>query len=263
MDIYMQNDEPELATELKGHVATVEIRRPPHNFFDRALIVALAETLERLDQDKACRAIVLASLGKSFCAGSDLSKREDLSKQPNEKGPHIYKEAVRLFCTRKPIVAAIQGAAVGGGLGLALIADFRVTCAEAHFTSNFSQLGYHPGFGLTATLPRLIGQQAASLLFYTSRRIYGQEAIRMGLADILVARDDVRKEAESLACDIARCAPLAVQSTRQTIRRGLIDALGLATEREFMEQDWLRRTADFREGVKAVAERRDAAFCGE
>jgi enoyl-CoA hydratase/carnithine racemase len=259
----MQNDEPELAIKLKEHVATVEIRRPPHNFFDRALVVALAETLERLDQDKACRAIVLASLGKSFCAGSDLSKREDLSKKPKEKGPHVYKEAVRLFCTRKPIVAAVQGAAVGGGLGLALIADVRVTCAEAHFAANCSQLGYHPGFGLTATLPRLIGQQVASLLFYTSRRIYGQEAIRIGLADILVARDEVRKEAEGLARNIARCAPLAVQSIRQTIRRGLIDAVDLATEREFVEQDWLRGTADFREGVKAVAERRDAVFCGE
>ena len=91
-----------------------------------------------------------------------------------------------MFACRKPVVAAVQGPAIGGGLGVALVADFRVTCAEAKFSANFNRLGFHPGFGLSATLPRLVGVQKAAMLFYTGRRINGTEAAAMGLADLLV-----------------------------------------------------------------------------
>ena len=158
--------------------------------------------------------------------------------------------------TGKPIVAAVQGAAVGAGLGLALVADFRVTCAEARFSANFTRLGFHPGFGLTATLPRLLGASKAALLMYTGRRVPGDEAVAMGLADVLVPLADVRKAATELATEIAQSAPLAIVATRETLRRGLAEAFGAATEREFEEQDWLRKTADFKEGTKAMAERR-------
>jgi enoyl-CoA hydratase/carnithine racemase len=156
----------------------------------------------------------------------------------------------------------VQGAAVGGGLGLALVADFRVTCQEARFSANFNRLGFHPGFGLTATLPRLVGVQQAALLFYTGRRIPGDEAVRIGLADVLVSLAEVRGAAQSLALEIAQSAPLAVTSTRETVRRGLCDAIETATERELVEQDWLRRTEDFKEGIKAMAERRLPDFQG-
>src|SRR5207247_5428881 len=142
------------------------------------------------------------------------------------------------------VIAAVQGAAVGGGLGLALVADFRVTCEEARFSANFNRLGFHPGFGLTATLPRLVGAQQAALLFYTGRRIPGDEAVRIGLADLLVAQDEVRSAAQALALEIAQSAPLAVLATRQTVRRGLVDQIEAATARELAEQDWLRRTED-------------------
>src|SRR5690606_13245125 len=135
------------------------------------------------------------------------------------------KEASRLFRTRKPIVAAVHGAAIGGGLGLACVADFRVTCQEARFSANFTRLGFHPGFGLTATLPRLVGPQMAALLFYTGRRIPGDEAVRIGLADLLVPQAEVRSAAEALATEIAQSGPLAVVATRETLRRGLADAV--------------------------------------
>ena len=158
-----------------GYVATVEMRRPPHNFFDSELIAEIGEAFEKLDADPGCRAMVLAAEGRSFCAGADFSKRMDTGTvsegSRSRTGRHLYKEAIRLFRTKKPIIAAVQGAAVGGGLGLALVADFRVTCQEARFSANFNRLGFHPGFGLTATLPRLVGAQQAALLFYTSRRI--------------------------------------------------------------------------------------------
>src|SRR5256885_2906803 len=256
----------ETGVTLDGMGATVEMRRPPHNFFDSMLIAEIGEAFERLDADPTCRTIVLAADGRSFCAGADFSKRMDTGTVAEASrsggGRHLYKEAIRLFRTRKPIIAAVHGPAVGGGLGLALVADFRVTCEEARFSANFNRLGFHPGFGLTATLPRLVGAQWAALLFYTGRRIPGDEAVRIGLADRLVPLAEVRSAAQALALEIAQSAPLAVMATRETMRRGLCDAIEAATERELVEQDWLRRTEDFKEGVKAMAERRLPEFRG-
>jgi enoyl-CoA hydratase/carnithine racemase len=250
----------------EGFVATVEMRRPPHNFFDSDLVAEIGDAFERLAADPDCRSIVFAAEGRSFCAGADFSKRMETGTiaegSRSVAGRHLYKEAIRLFRTKKPIVAAVQGAAVGGGLGLALVADFRVTCEEARFSANFNRLGFHPGFGLTATLPRLVGVQQAALLFYTGRRIPGDEAVRIGLADLLVPQTEVRSAAQQLALEIAQSAPLAVMATRETVRRGLVDEIEAATERELVEQDWLRRTEDFQEGVKAMADRRLPDFHG-
>jgi enoyl-CoA hydratase/carnithine racemase len=254
----------DLDVTLLGHVGTIEIRRPPNNFFDNALINEIAQAFEVLDADPECRAIVLAAEGKAFCAGADLSNRPDTGavSEGDSRTKHLYKEAVRLFRNRKPIVAAVHGAAIGGGLGLALVADFRVTCQEARFSANFTRLGFHPGFGMTMTLPRVVGPQQAALLFYTGRRIPGDEAVRIGLADFLVDRSEVRKTAQALALEIALSAPLAVMSTRETLRRTLADAVEAATERELVEQEWLRRTADFKEGVAAMAGRHLPNFVG-
>ena len=256
----------DIGVSLDGYVATVEIRRPPHNFFDSDLIAQIGEAFERLDASDACRSIVLAAEGRSFCAGADFSKRMAAGTANDgtrsSAGKHLYKEASRLFRTKKPIIGAIHGAAVGGGLGLACVPDFRVTCSEARFSANFNRLGFHPGFGLTCTLPRLIGMQQASLLMYTGRRITGEEAVSIGLADYCVPLDQVRAKALELATEIAQSGPLAIIATRETLRRGLADAVAAATEREYEEQDWLRNTADFKEGIKAMGERRLPDFQG-
>lgn len=259
----------ELGVQLADFVATVEIRRPPHNFFDFELIRQIADAFEALDNDPSCRVIVLAAQGKSFCAGANFGDGDGLTEDgrvPGRSGgsssAHLYIEAVRLFRTQKPIVGAIHGPAIGGGLGLALVPDFRVTCPEARFSANFTRLGFHPGFGLTVTLPELIGRRNATLMFYTSRRIKGDAAHRMGLADVLVPLEQVRGAALELGREIAECAPLGVMATRATMRQGLADRVRAATERELEEQTRLRRTQDFKEGVKASAERRRPEFRG-
>jgi enoyl-CoA hydratase/carnithine racemase len=162
-----------------------------------------------------------------------------------------------LFRCQKPVVGAIHGAAIGGGLGLSLVPDFRIICPETRFAANFVQLGIHPGFGISLVLPRLIGQQQAQLMLLTGRRIKGEEALASGLGDKLVASDRVRDEAIALATEIARCAPLAVEST---LRQGLAEELQARLEHEFAEQAWLAETADHREGLAAVKERRPGQF---
>src|SRR3954451_15068810 len=226
----------DIGIDLAGYVATVEIRRPPNNFFDLSLINQIADALEALDADPQCRAVVLAAQGKSFCAGANFGDGSTLDKSGQRPGEemapisHLYMQAVRLFRSKKPIVGAIQGAAVGGGLGLSMMPDFRVACPETRFVANFTRLGFHPGFGLTETLPAVIGKQNASMMFYTSRRIGGEEAHRMGLADMLVPQDQVRAAAQKFAAEIAENAPLAILATRTTMRAGLADRVKAATE---------------------------------
>jgi enoyl-CoA hydratase/carnithine racemase len=250
-----------IAVSRDGLVATVEIRRGPNNFVDTDMVAEIADALEDFDRTTDVRAVVLCAEGKHFCAGADFASRgpDGVSTTP-KRGRHLYKEAQRLWRTHKPIVAAVHGAAIGAGVGLAVMADFRVTCPEARFSANFTRLGFHPGFGLTATLPRLIGMQRASWLMYSGRRITGEEALAIGLADHCVPLDQVRAKATELATEIAQSAPLAIVATRETLRRGLADAVAAATEREYEEQDWLRKTEDFREGIKATAERRLPEF---
>ncbi len=255
---------PDIDVSFDGAVATVELRRPPHNFFDLALIRHLADAFEDLEADRRCHAIVLAAQGTAFCAGADFSNRDATPPQRSTRAVNpLYGDAVRLFACGKPVVAAVHGAAVGGGLGLALVADFRVTCAEARFSANFNRLGFHPGFGLSVTLPRLVGMQQAALLFYTGRRIGGEQALAIGLADLLVAQDQVRAEAARLAREIAVSAPLAVQSTRATLRQGLVEQIRNAVARESTEQNAQFKTADFAEGIAAMSARREPRFTGQ
>jgi len=255
----------DLHVSLEDHVATAEIRRPPNNFFDLELIDALVTAFTELDQEDACRAIVLCAEGKNFCAGAQFHNDgsrggEITAKNPDGSARHLYDAAFDLFSCKTPVVAAVQGAAVGGGLGVACFADFRVAAPEARFTANFARLGFHHGFGLTVTLPSLVGQQKALELLYTGARIKGEEAAEIGLVDKIAPLSDLRTAANDLALEIATSAPLAVESIRETMRGHLPDAIKLATDREKQEQDRLRTTEDWKEGVNAMNERRIPSF---
>jgi enoyl-CoA hydratase/carnithine racemase len=245
----------------RGRVATLEIRRPPNNFFDLTLIQELVRAIDELATDGECRAVVLCSYGKHFCAGADFSsgQRRPLAQSV---GVNFYDVAAGLFDQPLPLVAAVQGAAIGGGLGLALAADFRVAAPEARFSANFARLGFHQGFGLSVTLPAVIGQQRALEMLYTGKRVDGEEAARVGLCDRLVPLADVRDAAIAFAGEIAASAPLAVRSIRQTMRGHLATQVRAALAREKAEQDRLVQTEDWAEGVRASAERREPEFVG-
>ena len=242
----------------EDRVAVVEIHRPPNNFFDVELIHSLAAAYEAVDGRPDCRAIVLCSEGRHFCAGVDFTAPPSTA----VRTATLYEEAGRLFRTGTPVVAAIQGAAIGGGLGHACSADFRIACLEARFSANFARLGFHHGFALSVTLPDIVGQQHALDLLFTGRRVPGDEAARMGLCDRLVDAADVRSEARAMAADIALSAPLAVRSIRTTMRGDLADRVAAAMAREAEEQDRLRQTSDWSEGIRAAAARRTPRFEG-
>ncbi len=249
------------------HVALVEIQRPPNNFFSLKMLHDLANAV-RSCEGAGARVVVLAAEGKNFCAGASFDPEEAklTSAGASDSGDlanrHIYDEAVELFSATLPIVAAVQGAAIGGGLGLACMADFRVGGPSTRLSANFARLGFHQGFGLSVTLPALVGQQRSLELLYTGARINGAEGHQIGLLDRFVDDDAIRSTAHELAIEIARSAPLAVASIKQTMRGHLPAAIREATNRERAEQERLTATSDWQEGVKAMAERRLPDFEG-
>jgi enoyl-CoA hydratase/carnithine racemase len=249
----------DISVFLENHIATLTIHRPPNNFFDYLLIQQIADALEELDEEVDCRVVVLASEGKNFCAGANFSQDKDMMNKSNPYAK-LYKEAVRLFRTKKPIIAAIQGAAVGGGLGLALAADFRVACPEAKFSANFAKLGFHQGFGSSVTLPRIVGQQNAAMMLYTAKRIKGKEALALGLVDYLVPAENLMDEVMNFASEIASSAPMAVESIRSTLRGNIADQVEEVVAWELTEQVRLQSSEDFKEGIAASLERREAKF---
>jgi enoyl-CoA hydratase/carnithine racemase len=250
----------------EDHIATVEMQNGDLNFFDLEMLTSLADCFADLDKEPKCRAIVLASRGKAFCAGANFAsgtRAKGLdTKTESPSGSPLYDQAVRLFTNKKPIVGAVNGAAIGGGLGLCLVPDFRVACPEARFAANFTQLGFHPGFGLTHTLPALVGQQKAWHMMFTGRRVKAEEALEMGMIDRLVPAPQVRAAAREMALELASAAPLGVMAVRESVRMGLADRVRAATARELQEQNKLQGTEDMKEGIKATAERRPAKFVG-
>ena len=254
------SDDGGLSVAIENHVATITLRRPPHNFINQPLLGLLADRLSALDTEPDCRVVVLRAEGRSFCAGADFSDAVAGGVAPDSAG--IYREAMRLFRTTKPIIAAIQGPAIGAGVGLALAADFRIAATSARFAVNFNRLGFHPGFGLSFTLPLLVGEQHAARLFYTGQRIDAAEALRIKLVDEVVPDDILNAHALALAAEIAASAPDAVQSTRATLRRDFADRVRAANVREFLIQTEQYKMADFREGIAAASERRPPVFTG-
>ncbi len=245
---------------LEGAVGHLTFSRPPENYFDEALLDNLCAGLDALEARPECRAVVLAATGRVFCAGARFG--DDPSALKSEALVGIYQGAARLVSGRLPIVAAVQGPAIGGGLGLALIADFRLCAPEARFHANFARLGLHAGFGITALLPRIIGQQKAAEMLLAARRVTGEEALALGLADRLVPLADLAQATADFAATLAEGAPLAVQSMRQTLRGDLAQAVRDATARELAEQRQHLQSADLAEGVRAAHARRPPRFTG-
>ncbi|MGJ3508050.1 enoyl-CoA hydratase/isomerase family protein [Enemella sp. A6] len=245
----------------EGKVAVLELNQPPANFFNHELLTEIHDAIVEVSSDDRCRAVLLCSAGKHFCAGANLSEG-GLGEELVDWARTLYATAVTLFDLELPIVAAVQGTAVGGGLGLACVADLRVASPSTRFHANFAGLGFHQGFGLSVTLPRIIGEQAATDMLLTARRVTGEEAHRLGLADRLVEDGRVREEGLALAEQIAAQAPIAVRSMRKTLRGDLADRVRAALRHELAEQAQHWSTADCEAGIAANLRRETPEFHG-
>ena len=253
-----------VTVSIDGGVAVGTLRRPPHNLLTEAALREVADALHALPGQ--ARAVVVASEGRSFCAGADF--RSGDAPDPTAEGGFetqtgaFYAQAARVYESPLPVVAAVQGAAIGAGFGLALACDVRVLGTGGWFQANFVRLGIHPGFALSRVLPEVIGPARAAELFLTGRRVNAEEALTIGLANHLVPAGDEVTAATEIAVQIAAGAPLAVASTRATLRRGLGAAVRAAMRHELAEQAALAGTADAVEGVNAMLEGRAPRFEG-
>jgi enoyl-CoA hydratase/carnithine racemase len=240
------------------HVATVEIAAGPMNFVSMSVLEQLVTVWEWADAEPACRAIVLCAAGPVFCAGANFM--DFAGSGPNATPEPMYRLAQRLLDGRKPVVAAVQGPAVGAGLGLAMLADERVAGPKARFVANFVYLGFHPGFGLTATLPWAIGPQQATSFLMRGQRLGPDEALQMGLVDEVAPGESLVEVARARAQAIASNAPIALQDLRQTMRRTLSADFTEAVNRELEMQLQHFRTTDFSEGISAMLSKRTPLF---
>ena len=256
-----------LRTEVHGNVGVVIMDRPPHNFLNFRQIHDIADALEEMQNDMSIRCAVLAADGRSFCAGADFAVDGvgggDDEVVGGDATLALYQGSGRLFDVTLPIVGAIQGPAVGGGLGLAMVPDIRITCPDARFSANFASLGIHQGFGMSVTLPQLLGPSRAAQVLYSAKRYKGEEAVAIGLADECVPSEQVRERALEVATEIAANAPLALRAIKSTLRLGLGDRVREITQREAQLQAELSASDDAKEGIAAVGERRAGNFKGK
>ena len=255
-----------LHVEIHGNVGMVIMDRPPHNFLNFRQIHDIADALGEMEKDMSIRCAVLAAEGRSFCAGADFAGDGvgggDKEVVGGDATLALYQGSGRLFDVTLPIVGAIQGPAVGGGLGLAMVPDIRITCPDARFSANFAALGIHQGFGMSVTLPELLGPSKAAQVLYSASRYKGEEAVLIGLADECVPSLQVRERALEVASEIAANAPLALRAIKSTLRLGLGDRVREITQREARIQAELSASADAKEGIASVGERRSGNFTG-
>ena len=243
------------------HVAVVEFANGPGNYFDADLLMSVTDALNDLAGDGTTRAAVLCSIGRHFCAGANFGSPE-LTADREGVARQIYTQAERLLAVDLPVVAAVQGAAVGGGLGLACAADFRTASPSTTLHANFTALGFHHGFALTVTLPHIVGHRVAADLLLRAQRLDGTQAHEVGLVDRVVAEGEERAAALVLASELAALAPLAVRSVRRTLRRDIVESAQSAIAAELVEQASLWRTRDSEIGLAAARNRTTPVFEG-
>src|SRR6266446_10315931 len=240
--------------EKKGPVAYVTINRPERlNACDFGAYGRLAQIWREFRDDPALRvAIMTGAGGRAFCAGSDV--KDNYVARPGEEPPKSPFQV--MYDLYKPIIAAINGHANGGGLEQALACDIRVAAHHAQFGLGEVRLGWLPGGGGTQRLPRLISIGRALEMLYTGGRIGAEEALRLGLVDYVMPMSRIMSKCEEIAGEICKSAPLAIQRIKEAVLRGLDLPLadGLKLERELYK--WLQTTDDAREGARAFAEKR-------
>lgn len=265
---------PVLRIDRDGPIATLTFDDPDRrNAMTRQMGEELAATVATLAGDDAIRVLVLTGAGKAFSAGGDLGMLDELAergvRQPvtgRQANRDVMRSFYGLFLSVRdlpfPTVAAINGAAIGAGLCVALACDIRLAARDAKLGVNFTKVGIHPGMGGTWTLPRLVGPALAAELLYSSRLFSGDEAAAMGIVNRAIENDSLMGETAQLAGQIAAGAPLAVRGIKRALAQSATSSLADQLDFEAQQQALCFETEDTREGLAAARERRDPVFRG-
>jgi enoyl-CoA hydratase/carnithine racemase len=258
---------------VEDHIAVITLNRPEgRNSMTPDVLEGLRDAVARVRTDAEVRCVVLTGSGGSFCAGADFRAAAPVEVAdgdaeapyvaPHERFFETYSPFLSVADIEVPTIAAMQGHAIGGGLGLALVCDLRVANESARYGANFVKLGLHPGMATTYLLPRLLGEPRAVELLLTGRVVSGAEAASFGLVHYAVEKERVLGRARELALEIAAAAPLAVRWTKRSIYRGLSWEPRAAAESESHVQSRSAETDDAREGIRAMLSKREPVFRG-
>ena len=249
-------------------IATLVMNRPDRlNALDTKLVTTLNDTLGRIAKDGSVRVVVLTGAGRAFCAGGDLA----LIGQARTTGATRDLELLLASGTRavltmrsmpQPVIAAVNGAAAGAGMNLALAADIRIAAEGAVFGQNFAKVGLFPDFGGTYFLPQLVGPAKAAELFYTGDMIDAKTALQLGIVNQVVPATELEAEVNSLARTIAQGPPLVIRAVKKTLFASESEKLTLGLGQEVEEQIRCYLAQDCSEGISAFFEKRPPKFRG-
>jgi E-phenylitaconyl-CoA hydratase len=252
---------------VENHIATVVLNRPEAmNSVDPEMRQELYRAWERIRNDEDIRVAIITGAGeKAFCTGSDLKKtmptQETFAQQVFAKSSSG--SLIAGFDTDKPLIAAVNGYAMGGGMELALACDIRIAADNAQFALSEVKIGSMPGAGGTQRLPRLVGLSDAMLMLLTGDRVDAQEALRIGLVSRVMSQAQLLSAAREIAGKIAANAPLSVRAVKRLVRQGMDMPLAHAIDVERYAFGLLYNSEDRIEGRKAFAEKRKPNYKGK
>lgn len=235
------------------------------NSMTPSMLTAFSEALEEAIACTELRCLVITGTGTSFCAGGDFSGDTQQSQLAfsQEALKQTYRSCMRIGAVAVPVIGALNGHAIGGGFGVALLTDIRVANQDALYGANFARLGMHSGMSISYMLPRLIGLARANELMFTGRRISGAEAERMGVVNYAVPAVDVLPKALTLAQEIAACAPAAVRMMKRSMVLNYDWDPAAKLDYEALCQATTFASRDGREGINALLEKRKPRFTDE
>lgn len=264
-------DEAVLYEEIDdGKIVKITFNKPERrNLMDPDIISGLTSALDRVIASKNVRCVIITGSGNSFCAGADFSTLQNFASESGLTGPAGMREGIRMFYdafmkvldVEQPVIAGINGYAIGGGLAFALLCDIRIALTTAKLAANFARVGIHPGMGITYTLPRAVGLERASELLFTARFITGEEAEKIGLVSKAVPPEKLDEEVLSTARQIAENAPYIIKLTKKILRREFL--VKAHSEIEAFAQAICSQMEDAIEGVRAFFEKRKPEFKGK
>ena len=246
-------------------IGQLVFNRPDNrNSLTPEMLEALKNAITATKKDTGIRCLIITGTGKSFCAGGDFKGGAENSKIPFSQQGLIdtYSTCMELLKIKVPVIGALNGHAIGGGFGVALLSDIRVASSNALYGANFARLGMHSGMSLSYILPRLIGLTKANELMFTGRRFSGHEGERIGLFNYALPAEQVWAKSLELAEEIAACAPNAVQAMKQSIISNLDWDPHSRLANEALHQSASFDSNDAREGIAAMMEKREPVFTG-